>query len=87
MVAIAKAYPTATFKLGGYTDNSGDSVKNVTLSQKRAEVVMAKLKELGAGTASIVGAAGYGPQWPIGDNGTAEGKAMNRRVAVNVKSK
>ncbi|MEN9549043.1 MAG: hypothetical protein RIR12_1634 [Bacteroidota bacterium] len=87
MVAIAKAYPTATFKLGGYTDNSGDSVKNVTLSQKRADVVMAKLKELGAGTASIVGAAGYGPQWPIGDNGTAEGKAMNRRVAVNVKSK
>lgn len=87
MVAIAKAYPTAAFKLGGYTDNTGDSVKNVTLSQKRAEAVVAKLKELGAAAASIVSAKGYGPQWPIGDNGTAEGKAMNRRVAVNVKSK
>jgi OmpA-OmpF porin, OOP family len=87
MVAIAKAYPTATFKLGGYTDNTGDSVKNVTLSQKRADAVVTKLKELGATVASIVSAKGYGPQWPIGDNGTAEGKAMNRRVAVNVKSK
>ncbi|MFT3845429.1 MAG: OmpA family protein [Lacibacter sp.] len=87
MVAIAKAYPTAQFKIGGYTDNTGDSLANVKLSQKRAEAVSAELVKMGAAKASIVGAEGYGPQWPIGDNSTAEGRAQNRRVSVRVKSK
>lgn len=87
MVAIAKAYPTAQFKFGGYTDNTGDSVKNVALSQKRADAVAAKVVALGAAKTSFLESKGYGPQWPIGDNGTAEGRAMNRRVAVNVKAK
>lgn len=87
MVAIAKAFPSAQFKIGGYTDNTGDSVKNVVLSQKRAEAVAAQLQKMGAAKASVVGAEGYGPQWPIGDNSTAEGKAMNRRVSVRVKAK
>ncbi len=87
MVAIAKAFPNARFKIGGYTDNTGDSVKNVVLSQKRAEAVAAEIVKMGAAKASIVGAEGYGPQWPIGDNSTAEGRAMNRRVSMRVKAK
>ncbi len=87
MVAIAKGYPTAQFKLGGYTDNTGNAAANVTLSQKRADAVVAMLKKMGAATASLVSAKGFGPEWPIGDNATAEGRAQNRRVAVNVKAK
>ncbi|MDB5276004.1 MAG: hypothetical protein JWR61_959 [Ferruginibacter sp.] len=87
IVAISKAFPAASFKLGGYTDNVGDSAFNTGLSQKRADAVVAELKKLGAGAKSITGAKGYGPQFPIGDNATTEGKAMNRRVAINVKSK
>lgn len=87
MVAISKAYPAAQFKLGGYTDNTGDSTSNVALSQKRAEAVVAQIIKLGASKTSIVGAEGYGPQWPIGDNNTPEGRAQNRRVAVSVKAK
>jgi OmpA-OmpF porin, OOP family len=87
MVAIAKSFSSAKFKFGGYTDNTGDSIKNVVLSQKRADAVVGLLKKLGAGNSSIEGAKGYGPQWPIGDNATAEGRAMNRRVAANVKAK
>ncbi|MBX9782790.1 MAG: DUF937 domain-containing protein [Chitinophagaceae bacterium] len=87
LVAIAKAYPKAQFKIGGYTDNTGDSVKNVVLSQKRAEMVAAEVVKMGAAKASIVGAEGYGPQWPVGDNNTPEGRAMNRRVSVRVKAK
>ncbi len=87
MVAIAKAFPKAEFKLGGYTDNTGDSVANIALSQKRAEAVVAQLKKLGTTSNSISGAKGYGPQWPIADNATPEGRAQNRRVAVNVKAK
>lgn len=85
MVAIAKAFPKATFKIGGYTDNTGNEASNVTLSKSRASMVAAKLKEMGAG--NIVSSDGYGPAFPIGDNATAEGRAQNRRVSVNVKSK
>jgi outer membrane protein OmpA-like peptidoglycan-associated protein len=87
IVILGKAFPAASFKVGGYTDNTGDSVANVTLSQKRSEAVVAELKKLGASAKAITGAKGYGPQYPIGDNATVEGKAQNRRVAINVKSK
>jgi OmpA-OmpF porin, OOP family len=87
MVAISKGYPAAQFKLGGYTDNTGAAAANVALSQKRADAVVAMLKKIGAAATSITSAKGYGPEWPIADNATAEGRAQNRRVAVNVKSK
>jgi outer membrane protein OmpA-like peptidoglycan-associated protein len=87
LVAIAKAYPAAKFKFGGYTDNTGDAAKNVTLSQKRADAVSAMTNKLGAPAGTIESAKGYGQEWPIEDNATAEGRAMNRRVAVNVKAK
>lgn len=87
MVAIAKAYPNARFKVGGYTDNTGNEAANVTLSKNRAGAVATKLKQMGAAAASIESFDGYGSQFPIGDNATAEGRAQNRRVSVNVKAK
>jgi len=84
---ICKAFPNATFKIGGYTDNSGDSAKNVALSQKRADAVLAALKKAGTSAVTISSAKGYGPLYPLGDNTTEEGKAMNRRIAINVKAK
>jgi outer membrane protein OmpA-like peptidoglycan-associated protein len=87
VATIIKSFTAAQFKIGGYTDNSGDSAKNVALSQKRADVVVAELKKLGATAGALVAAKGYGPLHPLGDNATKEGKAMNRRVAVNVKAK
>jgi outer membrane protein OmpA-like peptidoglycan-associated protein len=87
MVAIAKGYPAAQFKLGGYTDNTGSAAGNIALSQKRADAVASMLVKLGASAKSFAGAKGYGPEWPIADNTTPEGRAQNRRVAVNVKAK
>jgi outer membrane protein OmpA-like peptidoglycan-associated protein len=87
LAAIAKGFPNAAFKIGGYSDHGGDSAKNVALSQKRADAVFTKLKSRGANSKSFLSAKGYGPLYPIGDNATADGKAMNRRVAVNVKTK
>ena len=87
MAAITKGFPAAQFKLGGYTDNTGDSARNVVLSQKRADAVISILKKLGVAASSFTGAKGYGPSWPLADNGTPEGRAQNRRVAVNVKAK
>lgn len=87
MVAIAKAFPNAKFKVGGYTDNTGDAAKNLALSQKRADAVAAKVKALGIAGGAITGAEGFGKEWPIASNDTPEGRAQNRRVAVNVKAK
>ncbi len=87
MVTIAKAFPAARFKVGGYTDNTGNEAKNVTLSKSRAAAVAAEIKKMGAPAESITGSDGYGSQFPVADNATAEGRAQNRRVAVNVKAK
>ena len=87
IVAILHAFPKARIKIGGYSDNTGDSAANVRLSQQRADNIRAKLKELGAKPAQIVGAKGYGSNYPVGDNGTATGRTMNRRMSIDVKAK
>lgn len=87
MAAIAKAFPEAKFKFGGYTDNTGDASINKPLSQKRAEAVAKLVESYGGSANSFVAPEGYGAEHPIADNGTATGRAMNRRVAVNVKVK
>jgi outer membrane protein OmpA-like peptidoglycan-associated protein len=87
LVTIIKAFPNARFKIGGYTDNTGDAAKNRELSQKRAEAVATEIVKLGASSSQLTKAEGYGDQHPVGDNSTPEGRAMNRRVSVNVKAK
>jgi K(+)-stimulated pyrophosphate-energized sodium pump len=87
LVTIAKAYPNAIFKVGGYTDNTGDANKNVELSQKRAEIVLAEIVKIGGTATQFIGAEGYGDKHPVADNATEEGRAQNRRVSVNVKAK
>jgi K(+)-stimulated pyrophosphate-energized sodium pump len=80
---LLNCYSPLTVKLGGYTDNTGDSAKNVTLSTQRAETVKAALVKMGI-AADRIGAEGYGPQFPIGDNATTAGKAQNRRIDFRV---
>ncbi|MEO5647596.1 MAG: OmpA family protein [Chitinophagaceae bacterium] len=84
---IAKAYPKAKFKIGGYTDDRDDLKINTVISEQRAKAVLEKLKELGVSLNQLAGSEGYGPLHPISDNATDEGRARNRRVAVNVKAK
>jgi outer membrane protein OmpA-like peptidoglycan-associated protein len=87
IVAICKAFGDARFKLGGYTDSTASLQTNIAVSQKRADAVASYLKTAGVPPVSFTGTKGYGPEWPIADNATPEGRAQNRRVAVNVKSK
>lgn len=87
IVAILKAFPNAKIKIGGYTDNTGDSLENIRLSQQRADSVYVKLKQLGAPSSQLAGAEGYGSRYPIGDNGTPQGRSLNRRMSLDVKDK
>ena len=68
----------------GYTDSSGSDSINYPLSQSRADSVLQYLKGQGI-SATRMTAVGKGPQNPIGDNKTKEGKALNRRVEINLR--
>lgn len=86
IVAVLKAYPNVNLKLGGYTDNTGDAAKNLVLSKERALNVMNKMIGMGI-DASRLQADGYGQDFPVGDNATELGRAMNRRIDVKVSRK
>ena len=87
IAAILKAYPAIELKLGGYTDNSGDSAANVQLSADRATIAKDELVKLGVAAARL-SAEGYGAQFPVCEaNDTKECKAQNRRIDVRVTKK
>lgn len=73
--------PGAAFEIGGHTDNRGSDSGNQRLSESRAEAVRAALAADGA-TGVTLTARGYGETRPKADNGTAEGRATNRRIEI-----
>lgn len=77
------AYPETRVEIRGFTDDQGTEEHNLTLSQNRAEGVMAYLKSKGVPEGQMI-AKGYGedPKYFVGDNKTAEGRRENRRVEL-----
>jgi len=67
----------------GHTDNSGSRAGNLSLSQARAEAVKAYVVGRGVAEDSVA-VSGEGPDRPVADNRTAEGKARNRRIEFKV---
>ena len=86
IAAILKAYPDASLKIGGYTDNAGNPQANTVLSSSRANAAKNALAGLGI-AANRLSAEGYGQEHPVKDNNSPEGKAQNRRVDVRVTNK
>ena len=67
----------------GHTDDAGARASNLSLSQARAEAVKAYLIQKGV-KADAVTASGEGPDRPVGDNRSADGRARNRRIEFKV---
>lgn len=63
----------------GHTDATGSADVNRKLSQARAESVVKYITSKGI-KAGILTPKGYGPDRPIADNATEEGRDANRRV-------
>jgi len=69
-----------------HTDSIGSKKYNKKLSQKRADAVKEYLISLGI-SPLLIEAKGMGEEYPIASNKTAEGRAKNRRVEIEIKLK
>jgi outer membrane protein OmpA-like peptidoglycan-associated protein len=79
-VVLLTQNPQVTVTIIGHTDNVGDEQMNLTLSQHRVDAALAYLQAKGIDTATRVTGIAKGEADPIGDNATAEGRRLNRRV-------
>jgi len=86
VASILKRFPDSKIKIGGYTDNTGQPLTNLRLSKARAEAALDALVSLGVPTARLT-AVGYGELDNIATNDTEEGRAVNRRVSMQVVQK
>ncbi|MYM27130.1 OmpA-OmpF porin, OOP family [Duganella sacchari] len=67
----------------GHTDNVGLRDSNLALSQARAEAVRTYLSGRGISPEMVL-VSGQGPDRPVADNTSAEGRARNRRIEFRV---
>lgn len=84
IAAIARnlqSYPNSTIQVIGHTDNTGTASYNQGLSVRRASAVANVLFANGV-RKNRVRAIGQGQTQPIASNGTASGRAQNRRVEI-----
>lgn len=69
----------STLRIEVHTDAQGADSANQALSEKRALAVAKALVGAGVDCKRLI-AVGFGETKPVGDNGTAEGRAANRRT-------
>lgn len=74
-------HPELRAKVVGHTDSTGALAHNQTLSVNRARSVTDYLSRQGVAATRLT-IEGRGPNDPIGDNATADGRALNRRVEI-----
>jgi outer membrane protein OmpA-like peptidoglycan-associated protein len=81
--ALIKGNPDSNITVEGHTDSQGQRQYNMDLGQKRADAVKAQLVARGV-AADRIRSVGVGPDRPVADNKSAEGRANNRRVEIIV---
>ncbi len=77
------ANKNVTIELAGHTDSRGALETNLTLSNNRAQAVYDFLLNKGVSTDRMT-PVGYGPNVPVGDNATEEGRLQNRRTEFKI---
>lgn len=81
MLAALAEDPARRFTVTGHTDDSGTAAANALLAERRAKSVRDTLVQLGVPFRSM-NVEGLGSTQPMAPNDTAEGRALNRRVAI-----
>ena len=76
-------YPQSYIDVIGHTDARGSDQSNQQLSERRASSVGDYLANRGV-AAGRIATFGQGETQPVADNGTAQGRAANRRVELRI---
>jgi outer membrane protein OmpA-like peptidoglycan-associated protein len=84
IIRAIKIFPGASVEVTGHTDSTGDDNINQVLSNTRAEKVAKFLVEVGEMVPDKITSRGFGESRPVATNETAEGRAENRRVEINI---
>ena len=83
LAGIFNEYPKSIILVEGHTDSAGAANYNMGLSQRRAQAVTDYLVNKGVSSGRFT-TKWYGEDQPVDDNGTAAGKANNRRVELAI---
>ena len=86
LAAVAYQCPDTDIIIGGHTDSSGDRERSLRLSQARAEAVE-RFFYLAGIAAERMRIVAYGDSQPIASNATIEGRAANRRITFEIRSR
>jgi OOP family OmpA-OmpF porin len=82
-LAVLKEYPDVELRIAGHTDSQGSPERNRELSLARAESVASYFTSRGIERDRLQ-TVGHGPDKPIADNGTRDGRQRNRRIEFEV---
>ncbi|RPI14700.1 MAG: glycine zipper 2TM domain-containing protein [Lysobacterales bacterium] len=78
-----KEFDQTVIQVAGHTDSTGSHAYNMQLSQRRADSVKAYLTQRGVPPQRLH-TVGAGPDHPVADNSTPDGRAQNRRVEITI---
>ena len=78
-----KVNNTLVIEINGFTDNIGDKMDNQLLSKNRAKVVRDLVLSEGIDEKRVL-FNGYGEEFPVADNISESGRAINRRTEFRI---
>ena len=84
IIELMNEYPKMEVLLEGHTDNQGDMMLNVQLSEKRVIAVKEYLVTEGKIAENRISIKAWGPARPIASNATEETRKKNRRVEFTI---
>lgn len=80
---VVNRFDQTVIEVAGHTDSTGPREFNMTLSQRRADSVAQYLAAQQVNRQRLL-TAGMGPDYPVADNATTAGRALNRRVEITL---
>ena len=83
VAATLREYDQTIVEVSGHTDNVGTAAVNQRISEERAQNVASYLIGQGLQRERFE-IAGFGYRYPVADNSTEQGRALNRRVEIRI---
>ena len=84
VAAVIIQHGYTVLEIWGYVDTQGSKASWITLSNNRAKAVKEYMTKKLKGSGVLIKNAGRAQNQAVGNNKTAEGRALNRRVEIRV---